>query len=235
MFSHRLIWILVLSVLCGAAAADGWTWPEQMNVAGFSVAQIHGSTNADGSGTATGALQLRGAAAIAVNLARTPAGAVSGTSTVGLRLAGAEIQGIGTLNSAGFRVAGVVLGSVKPIADAVVSVDADGRFQGSGRVWLNALSLPVTLSISSAGFTVRGTAPVEVSCDTQLALYRFRGALDLDGGARRLVLTASGTVERTGKLADQVTTHKVSGVPVNVTDGTGPADIAGVVVPFDFF
>jgi hypothetical protein len=216
--------------------ADGWTWPEQMNVAGFSVVQIHGSTNDDGSGTATGALQLRGVStAIPVSLVRTPAGVVSGTFEVSLRLAGAEIQGDGALNSAGFRIAGGVLGSVKPIADAVVSVNADGRFQGSGRVSLNALSVPVSFNISSAGFAVRGSVPVEVSCDTRLALYRFKGSLELDGGARRLVLTASGTVERRGKLADQVTTHKVSGVPVNVSDGTGPADIAGVVVPFNFF
>lgn len=234
---HRqvLTALLVFFVLTGTAYGADSSWPDQMTIAGFSVTGIRGSVNPNGSGAARGTLVIPGVAGVPVSLTRSANGDVSAVCTVNLRVDGAEVEGNGRLNSSGLRIDGSVQGSVKPVYDAVLSVDPSGSFQGKGRIVLNSLSVPVTVSITTSSLTIRGSVSVESQCDMQLASYRFTGTLAAEGGAGRLVLTASGKVERKGKLADQVSTHSVRGLPVNLSDGTGAADVGGVNVRFNFF
>lgn len=227
--------VLVLLVLCGTAQGADWTWPDKVTIAGFTVTSVRGSVNADGSGIATGTLVISGAGNTPATITRSPGGDLAATCGVSIRVDGADVQGNGVLNSRGLRINGTIHGSVKPVCDAAMSVEPGGRFQGAGRISLNDLAVPVTFTLTGSGFSVRGSAPVESQCDTSLAVYKFSGSLSLDGSSGRLVLTAAGKVLRKGKLADQVTVHPVSGVPVNLNDGTGPADVAGVNLRFKFF
>lgn len=236
MYRLVLTAVLVLTLSCGYAVAQDWSWPEQMKIAGFAVSGIRGSVNPNGSGTASGTVQVPGVSSgIPASLARTSGGDISATCSVNARVDGAEVRGSGVLKASGFQVTGSVNGSLRTISDAVISVETDGRFQGSGRVLLNSLAVPVRFNISSAGYSFRGVVPVGSRFDTALALYEFEGTLSIDGGSGKLVPTASGTVTRKGKLSDQVSTHSVRGIAVNLSDGTGTADVGGVVLRFRFF
>ncbi len=137
MWRHALICVLILSISAAPAVAADWTWPERMKIGGVTVANIRGSVNADGSGTATGKVQ---AVDVGVRLVRSARGEISGSGAASFGMGGAEIQGMGVVGSGGFRVTGSVQGSVKTITDAAMSVNDEGRIQGSGRVFLGGLA-----------------------------------------------------------------------------------------------
>ncbi len=232
MWRYASICVLILSIFAAPAVVADWTWPERMKIGGVTVANIRGSVNADGSGTATGKVQ---AVDVGVRLVRSARGEISGSGSASFAIGGAEVQGMGVVGSGGFRVTGSVQGSVKTITDAAMSVNDEGRIQGSGRVFLGGLAAPVSFNISRSGFTYRGSVPVEAQSNTPLALYNFRGSISLDGGVGSLGLVASGTVVRKGKLADQTTNYSVSGIAINLSDGSGSADVSGVRIRFKFF
>jgi folate-binding Fe-S cluster repair protein YgfZ len=82
---------------------------------------------------------------------------------------------------------------------------------------------------------VSGSAAVQKQVDTPLALYTFSGNLNLKENSGKVVVIANGKVQRTGKVAKQVSNQDVSGVQVNTSDGQATINVGGVNVTFKFF
>ncbi len=229
--------ILILAVLWAGTAqvlAQGREWPSEMNLGGFSIRDIRGSTNGDGSGTATGVVRVPGANDPRISLTRSARGDVTGSLNIGFRPFGYDIQGSFTLDGSGMRGRGTIRTPIRPVSDASFTVDPGGQFSGTGRMDLGGTTIQVRFSITPGSLSMTGSAPARAQADTPLATYSFSGELRLDCSAQRPSLTAKGTVQRTGKLSNQVSVTSVSNVEVNPSDGVGKANIDGVTVAFDF-
>ena len=236
--------ILAVMLLCVGPAELGaadWEWPSQMSIAGFSITQIKGTTRSDGSGTATGMLQIPRVQAQKISLTRSANGDIIGQGSfvkafVKALVSRTEVLGKFILTKAALKAtAAIVKTSPKPITGASITVMSRGEFIGTGKLALGRTTLTVRFTISGTAFNVSGSTSVQGQKDTPLATYKFRGRLDLRGSSGTIIATASGTVERTGKLADQVTTHTVSNAPVNLSNGQCMVNAGGVRVTFDLF
>ena len=227
----------VIALAAGSAClAQGWNWPAEMSLGGFSVTGIRGNVDPDGSGSATGAVQIPGVPGQKVALTRSARGDISGQVSMSARISGAEIQGTFALDAGGLRSRSAAIKLVpRSVTDAATAVSTGGQFAGTGRVALGSLSMSVRFAISRESFSLGGTSSVQARADTPLATYTFSGQMKLDGGNAKMWLTASGTVERVGKLSNQVSRTRVSDVQVNVTEGTGTVSVEGVAVTFVFF
>ena len=199
--------VLILSASCLFGA--GWQWPSSMDIGGYSVTGIRGETNADGSGSATGMLQISGVGGQKISLTRSARGDITGVSSLSGRMSGVDLQGNLALGGSGL--------------------------QGAGKVSLGGLGMSAKFSGTNGSLSFVGSAPVRKQEDTPLAVYTFDGGINLQGGPGRITITASGHVQRTGKLANQVTDYNVSGVQVNCSDGRGTVNVGGVSVTFRFF
>ena len=230
------IWLVLAGAFSSAGAAD-WQWPTEVSIAGFNVTSIRGgSVDADGSGSAIGTLQIRGVTSQRVSLSRSARGDITGAISMNTRIAGVELQAGFALDSAGLKAKGATIKTApRPITDALVSVDTSGQFNGTGKVELGAINMPARFTISGGSFGLSGSAATRAQVDTPLATYSFSGDLKLDASAGRLGVTAKGTVQRTGKLSNQVSSWQVSDVQVNPADGLGKVNVDGVDVVFDFF
>jgi len=231
--------LLVILVIVGAGSARLMAqtneWPSQMNLGGFSITGIRGSVNPDGSGTATGTLDLPGVSGPKqVSLTRSSRGDVSGAVQISFRAFNCELQGSFTIDGSGMRGKGTIRTPARPVQDATFSVLPNGRFNGSGKMDIGA-GMPVKFTFSASSLDITGSASVKTQSDTPLATYSFTGDVRLAIGGARVAITAKGTVQRSGKLSDQISTYTVSNVDVNPSDGTGRANIDGVNVMFDFF
>jgi hypothetical protein len=229
---------LAITMLLGAVSSSvfAWEWPTQMTIGGFSVANIRGSVNPDGSGNATGTLQMPGGAP-RISLSRSASGQITGSLSLSARVYGVEVQGAFTLSDSGLLGRGVVLTSPRPIVDASISVGSGGAVNGSGHIQFGSLTLGAQFNFSGGSCSIKGSAPVAPQPqDTPLAVYKFDGqiALQCAGGAK-LGVVANGTVQRTGKLSSQVSNFTVSNLQVNPSDGKGTCSVGGVSVTFKFF
>ena len=229
--------VLMFSIGPVDLCAADWRWPSQMSIAGFRIIQIKGTTRPDGSGTATGMLQIPRVQAQKISLTRSSKGDVTGQGTfVKARVLRTEVLGKFKLTKTGLKATAATLKTLpKPIAGASITVKSRGEFIGTGKLALGRTTLTVRFTISGTAFKVSGSTSVEGRQDTPLATYKFRGRLDLRGSSGTIIATAGGTVERTGKLADQVTTYTVSNTPVNLSNGQCMVNAGGVRVTFDLF
>ncbi|MCE5199748.1 MAG: hypothetical protein ABFD54_18075 [Armatimonadota bacterium] len=226
--------MLIFIAACGVYAAD-WQWPDKMSIAGFNVTGIRGSVRPDGSGSASGSLAIQGMGSQNVSLTRSASGDVTGSVSLNGSASGTDVQGNFTLNSRGLEGRGSIQCSPKPITDASMSVNSNGRVSGNGRVSLGSLAIPAEFAISGGSFDVNGTASVQKQQDTPLAVYAFNGTLKLQGSSSRIAVVANGEVKRTGKLANQVSSTTVSNLQVNASDGQATVNVGGVSVTFKFF
>jgi len=236
----RTALLLAISLLAGAAgaahSADTWEWPAEMSLGGFSVTGIRGSVNPDGSGGATGSTQIPGVLGQKVVLTRTARGDISGNVAVAARISGAEIQGAFALDAGGLKCRSAMIKLIpRSVIEAATTVSTGGQFAGTGRVVLGNVSVPVKFAISRESFSLGGSTSVQTQADTPLATYTFSGEMKLDAGGARIWLAAKGSVQRTGKLSNQVSTTRVSDVQVNVMEGTGIVSVEGVSVTLAFF
>ena len=236
--SRRQLAFVILAVTAVCSLPVGvwaaWEWPSQMKIGGFSVTGISGSTKPDGSGSASGSLQIPGAGGEKISLTRSLGGEITGSASIDTRIGGVGAQGSFTLNSSGLRGSGTLRTSPRPIVDARMTVGQSGQFTGSGRVELGRASANVNFTLSGS-LNLNGSTSVSGKEDTPLAAYKFDGRLNLEGKGNRIDGTASGKVQRTGKLANQVTNYPVSGASVNLSDGSCTVNIGGVSVAFRFF
>lgn len=213
MFRYILIAVfaVLVSITLGVSGlyAQNWQWPSEMSVAGYGITGIRGSVNSDGSGSATGTLQISGVGGQRISLTRSSRGDISGKASLSGRISNMQVQGNLTLNGSGL--------------------------QGSGSSSFGKLSIPSNFSGSGGSFSVTGSSAVQSQEDTDLAVYRFIGTIKLQSSQGRISLVAGGQVQRTGKLANQVTNYNVSNISVNSSNGTGNVSVGGVKVVFRFF
>lgn len=197
---------------------------------------IRGTVSPDGTGSATGSVELPGALGQKVTLSRSARGDVSGTVSVSLRMSGSEIQGAFLLDARGLEGKGVVIRlTPRSIVEAQGTISTSGLFAGSGRMALGNVGVPVRFSISRNSLEVSGSTDVQTQADNPLATYAFSGDLKVSAPNGRLSIVATGVVRRSGKLSNQVSTANVSDVQVSPNDGTGVATIDGVNVTLTFF
>jgi hypothetical protein len=93
----------------------------------------------------------------------------------------------------------------------------------------------VDFSLSGSACSFRGSTPVKAQVDTPIATYKFEGTLALQGGGGRMSATASGRVERSSKLANQVTSFAIPNTSVDVSNGQCTVNVGGVSVTFSLF
>ncbi|MCX8054012.1 MAG: hypothetical protein N3B12_09400, partial [Armatimonadetes bacterium] len=84
---------ILAAIAVSALSAQTWEWPSEITLGGFSITSIRGSVNEDGSGTASGLVQIPGIAVQRVTLNRSTAGEIAGNVSMSARISGAEIQG----------------------------------------------------------------------------------------------------------------------------------------------
>ena len=233
--------LLVVALACGmfagvAVGADSWEWPVEMSLGGFTVTSIRGTVNEDGSGAAAGLVQIPGVTNQKVALNRSAKGDIAGVVAMSARMYGAEMQGSFALDADGLRCRVATFKTwPKPVIEAAVTVSTGGQFTGTGRVPLSSVSVPVKFTSAANTFGLDGTASIQTQADTPLATYTFSGELKLQGASGRLSMMAKGTVQRSGKLSNQVSASRVSDVQVNPVDGTAAVSVEGVSVTFNFF
>ncbi len=226
----------LIALIAFPAVADTWAWPDQMILGGFTVSAIRGTVNPDGTGSATGSVELPGTLGQKVTLTRSTRGDVSGNVAVSLRMSGSETQGAFLLDAHGLEGKGVTVRlTPRSIVEAQGVISTSGLFAGSGRLALGNVGVPVKFSISRDSLQVYGLTNVQAQADTPLATYAFTGDLEVSAPNGRLSIVAAGVVRRSGKLSNQVSTANVSDVQVNPNDGTGVATIDGVNVTLAFF
>lgn len=225
---------MLLVALGGSARAQGWQWPSQMIIAGFTVTGISGRANADGSGSASGVLQIPGLGNHRVDLSRSARGDVTGTASITARASGAEIQGSFTLTGSGLKGQGTVRLSPGAVTGASISISSSGQATGSGRAAVGRTQVPASFAASGGSFNVSGSASVQDEQGTALANYRFSGSVTLQASGGRMAAVANGQVTRRGKLADQSTTYAVSNAQVDLSSGRCTVNAGGVSVTFVF-
>ena len=215
----------------GVAPALGAAWPSRIAIAGIEITGVQGSARADGSGTAVGTLQLAGNPKM--QLDRSASGEVKGTCGISFATAGVAVQGSFTLDASGLKGKGSIHARPKDVTDASIVFDASGQATGTGRVGIGSVTIPANFSISAGSFDVSGSASAKARADTPLASYEFTGEVRLGANGGRITATAQGTVTRTGKLAQQKSTRRVSDVPVDLDKASATVNVDGVNVTFD--
>jgi hypothetical protein len=222
--------VLVILIASGAWGAD-FEWPSQMSVGGFQITDIRGTVRPDGSGSATGTLQVQNLGNASVRLARSARGDISGATSIDTR----GVRGGFTLSSSGLRGQGTVDCAPKSIVNASISISPRGEVSGSGRLELGRLSPSVDFNMAGSSCSFRGSTPARAQVDTAIASYKFDGTLSVQGGGGRATGTVSGRVERTSKVANQVTSFAIPNTSVDVSRGQCTVNVGGVSVTFSLF
>lgn len=220
--------IILILMVSSAYAAD---WPSQADVGGFRVTNIRGSLDTNGSGTATGMLQIPNLGNASISLTRSSGGDITGGTSIEAR----PVKGTFTLSNRGLSGRGSVDCSPRPIDDAAISINPRGQASGTGRMNLGRLILSVDFTASGASCSVSGATPVNARVDTAVASYKFDGRLSVQGDNGRASGTVSGKVERTSKLANQVTTFRIPNTSVDLANGRCTIDVSGVSLTFGLF
>lgn len=224
-----LVSLIILSSIC-AHAAD-WQWPEQMTIGGFRITDIRGSVGSDGVGSAIGGLSIPNIGSTRVNLTRSARGEIAG----GLSLDSRSIRGSFKLSDRGLQGSATIECPPRSIDSSSVEITPRGDAKGSGRVALGRLSAAVDFNVSGSSCSVDGSVPVRVQADTAVATYKFDGTIALTGGSGRMSGTVSGSVERTGKLTNQITSFNIPKTSVDLTNGQCAVNIGGVGIIFTLF
>lgn len=233
---RALLACLLLLCALSSCLAQTWEWPEEMRLGGFSVANIQGIVNSDGSGEAQGVVYIPGIPAQKAVLRRSSNGDISAEVSMNARISGAELAGNYILDAGGLRSRRAEIHLVPhSVSDVSAAVDTGGRFSGTGRAKLGRLSVPVKFAISKDFFTLEGSTEVRSQQDTPLAKYTLSGMLKLTTRPPQILLTVSGTVERLGKLSNQSAKMQVSNVQVDASQGTCSISMEGVAIAFDLF
>jgi len=228
--------VLMVWIAAGALAAAAADWPPTMEVGGFRITGINGTTNPDGSGRGRGRLSIPGDADHPVDLARTASGVVTGSMRVSFSLSGVRIAGSFLLDRRGLVGTGTVRTGGRPISDANLTISPGSGVSGWGRVNLGSgFSVTVTCEVGGKGISVRGNASRQASIDTPLAVYTFKGDVELSASGTDLVATAKGNVERKGKIGGMVSTFGPLSFTVDVRSGQATANVGGTDISIDLW
>lgn len=226
MKTTAVIAALVMIMAAGAYAAD-WQWPAQMSLGGFQITEIRGSVGANGSGTASGTVQVPNLGNGKANLTRSARGDITGSATLDTR----NLRGSFSFTSSGLRGRGTAMCFSRQIDSPDISIDSRGEARGNGRIDVGRSVVQVEFALSASGCRVNGEMPLTLKVDTAVATYKFDGRLRIRSGAG-LTAVVSGKVERTGKLSDQVTSYSIPETTVDLSRGQCTVNVGGVSVTF---
>ncbi|MBI2844538.1 MAG: hypothetical protein HYX78_14175 [Armatimonadetes bacterium] len=220
-------------IIGGPAAAE---WPESIEVGGFAISQIKGSTNPDGSGRATGKIAIPDAGTPTIDLVKSGSGVVTGSMRSRLAIRDVRIDGSFMLDRSGLQGTGTVHTQGRPVQDANLVIDAKSGVKGKGRVRLGQkLVVPVEFVVSRREISLSGSAPCEVSIDTPLAIYKFKGDVVLSVAGIALRTKAAGIVERRGKIGGMVSTFGPLSFEVDPSSGKGNLNVGGATISVDLW
>lgn len=232
----KIIYIAAVLMVVAFAVPAFAEWPTTLEVGGFTVTDIRGKTEADGSGRATGRLSLPGGGNCSVDLARSASGIVTGSTRASFTINSIRIEGSFMLDRRGMQGTGTVLTRGKSISDANLSVDPKTGVSGEGIVRLGSnLSVDVSFVVSTRAVTVKGSAGCRASVDTPLANYTFKGSVSLSSSGATLAAVASGSVERNGKIGGVVSTFGPLSFDVNISSGEGRLNVGGSAITIDLW
>lgn len=231
----RIVSIVALAAL--AFSAPAWArWPDSMEVGGFRITGITGTENPDGSGRGTGRLMIPGDGSCPIDLTRSASGVVTGSTRSALTLGGIRIDGSFVLDRQGLQGAGTVLTGGRSIMDANLSFDARRGIAGRGRVYLGSgFTVVVQLQIGQQKLTVTGSAARQVSVDTPLAVYTFKGDVEVSAAGTALKTTAKGTIVRKGKVGGAASRFGPMAFDVNAATGEARLNVGGADIVIDLW
>lgn len=225
--------VIMSAVSIAPVVAD---WPSSLEVGGFKVSDIRGTMDDNGSGRATGKLALPGGGSTQVDLACTSAEVITASCRSGFTIANVRIDGTFLLDRRGMQGTGTINTKGKPISDANITVDPKRGVTGRGKVHLGSgFSVPVNFEISTSGVSVKGSAPRQASVDTPLALYTFKGNVTVSSSGTALKTTATGSIERTGKIGGMVSTFGPITFEVNPQTGDAQVNIGGANITIELW
>lgn len=229
-----LLIAVIVAATFSAAAAD---WPASMEIGGFTVSGISGTSNPDGSGRATGKITIPGDGGCQVDLTRGPGGGVSGSTRSSFSICGVKIEGSLMLDERGMQGTGVIYTTGKPITDANITVTPQPGLSAKGKVeFSSAFSVNVTCDGGSQGISVHGSSPKQATLDTALAVYSFRGDIDVTASGQALAVTANRVfVERKGKVGGVTSSFGPLSCPVDISSGEANLNLGGTNVVIDLW
>jgi len=220
-------------LLATSALGAEFQWPSQMSIGGFQITDIRGTVNPDGSGSATGTLQVPNTGSTSVTLLRSARGDITGTTSINA----GKIRGSFTLSSSGLRGQGTVDCPPRRIVNASIAVSPRGDASGSGRLELGRLAVSVDFTVYGSSCSFRSTSPARVRAqvDTAVASYSFEGNLTVRCEGGRVSATVSGRVERTSKVGNQVSSFDIPNTSVDLSNGQCTVNVGGVNITFSLF
>jgi hypothetical protein len=211
-------------------------WQTTLEVAGFTIGNIQGTMNPDGSGTAIGRLIFPGGGSNSVDLASSSAGVVTGSTRASFTLGGVRVDGSFLLNRLGLQGSGAIHTQGKPISDADMVINPKTGVNGKGNIRLGSdFFIPVDFDINSQGITVSGSNQRQVSIDTPLAMYTFKGDIKASTSAGKVKLSAAGNIERKGKIGGMVSTFGPLNFDVDASTGEATINVGGANITIDLW
>lgn len=231
MKATAILTALVILVATGVSAAD-WQWPASMSLGGFQISGISGSVNANGSGSATGTLDIPNLGDYRVNLSRSPQGSVSGGFSLDARISGGSLRGSFSISNSGAKGRGSLQCGSQTIDASDMDITNRGEARGGGRLSLGKLNPQVDFKASASSCSFSGEAPVSAQVDTPMASYKLNGRLSVRSSGGPVTASLSGQVQRTGKVSDQVTTTNIQNARVDLPSGQCTVNVGGVSITF---
>jgi hypothetical protein len=151
-------------------------------------------------------------------------------------LSGVRLEGSFLLDRQGLQGTGTVHTGGKPISDANIRVDSRNGAAGRGRVYFSpGFSVGVAVEVGQRGLSVKGSSPRQVSIDTPLALYTFKGDVDVSSVGSALKTSAKGVVERKGKIGGMISAFGPLSFDVNPTTGVARLNAGGADIAVDLW
>lgn len=233
-----IVWIAVLTVivLIGSVGAAFAEWPATMEVGGFTITGISGTTSSDSSGRAMGRLSIWGDASCPIDLVRSGSGLVTGSTRSSFVLSGVRMDGSFLLDRRGLQGTGAIHTAGRPVTDANISIGSRGELVGQGRVCLGqGFSVGVQFEMSPQGLLVRGTAPRQAFTDTPLAIYTFKGDIELSSSGNTLRAVAHGNIERKGKIGGMINSFGPMAFDVGIPAGEAKVNVGGATVDINLW
>lgn len=230
---YSLIAVGLVFALISPVLAD---WAGSMQIGGFTVNSISGTTKADGSGKATGKIAIPGDGSCQVDLVMNAAGGVTGSTRASFTISGVRIDGSLLLDRRGLQGTGIIYTSGRPITDANITVSAQSGLTANGKVNLGpGFAIPVSCDVSSRGVTVKGSSPRTATIDTPVAVYTFKGDVEVSSSGQAIKTTAKGSVERKGKVSGGVSSFDKLSCQLDPASGQGNLNVGGANIAIDLW
>ncbi|MEN6521255.1 MAG: hypothetical protein ABFD46_08925 [Armatimonadota bacterium] len=228
-----IVWIMIALFAVPVLAAD---WPETMELGGFTISNIKGSSDADGSGRATGNVAVPGGGNCRIDLSRSSAGLVIGSTRTSFNVGGVRIDGSFMLDRRGLQGTGTVQTQGQPICDANLVVEPGKGITGNGVVRLcREMPVKVSYAVDQQGVTANGFLPCRASIETPLAVYTFKGNIEVSASGADIKIVAKGNIERTGRIGGMSSAFGPLVFNVNPASGQANVNVGGADITIDLW